>query len=126
MAKTELQEETDWSTSILGQMDSLMFFSYSLCQFFFARAGDHFDKNKVLTVSFITQGICFLCLGLQEYYEQNVKSVYYFCWLVVGISQSIVFPILVSVIGSWFPRTTRGRVTGGWATCTNVGDIIGQ
>ena len=107
-------------------MDSLMFFSYSLCQFFLARAGDHFNKNRVLTISFIVQGVCFLCLGLQQYYGSNYKSVYYFCWLIVGIFQSIVFPILVSVIGSWFPRTTRGRITGGWATCTNVGDIIGQ
>jgi len=47
------------------------------------------------------------------------------CFVFIGLSQSIVFPTLVAVIGSWFAKAKRGLITGSWGTCTNIGNILG-
>jgi MFS transporter, OPA family, solute carrier family 37 (glycerol-3-phosphate transporter), member 3 len=31
----------------------------------------------------------------------------------------------VAIIGSWFAKSSRGLITGGWGTSTNFGNIIG-
>ena len=35
------------------------------------------------------------------------------------------FPCFVGAVGAWTRRITRGTITGIWATCGNVGNIIG-
>lgn len=51
---------------------------------------------------------------------------YFYIWFIlIGLSQSIVFPVLVSVIGSWFSKSHRGLITGSWGTSSNIGNIIG-
>ena len=57
----------------------------------------------------------------------NYYNVYVFglCFIVIGSTQSIVFPTLVSIVGAWFPKKGRGFITGLWGTCSNSGNIIG-
>ena len=37
----------------------------------------------------------------------------------------MVFPCLVSIIGTWFSKSKRGLITGAWGTSTNMGNIAG-
>ena len=50
-----------------------------------------------------------------------------FCTLfaTIGIVQSVDFPCLVSTVGNWTQRKSRGTISGIWATCGNVGNIFG-
>jgi sugar phosphate permease len=41
------------------------------------------------------------------------------------MSQSIVFPTLVAIVGSWFSTKHRGLITGSWGASANVGNLIG-
>jgi len=43
----------------------------------------------------------------------------------IGLVQSVDFPCFISTIGAWTSESTRGTVTGIWATCGNVGNILG-
>jgi len=43
----------------------------------------------------------------------------------IGCFESVDFPCLVSTMGNWTQKKTRGTVTGIWATCANAGNVIG-
>lgn len=108
-----------------GVLEFSLFISYSLSQFLSGSIGDNFNKTMVLSISYSSQALCILCLGLAGAYQMT-SHYYYLLWFVLlGFSQSFVFPTLVSIIGSWFSKSHRGSITGSWATCTNVGNIIG-
>lgn len=38
---------------------------------------------------------------------------------------SIMFPTCVSILANWFTKERRGFAVGLWATCNNVGNIVG-
>jgi sugar phosphate permease len=69
-------------------------------------------------VAFATVGIC----GMYNYYSIYIFG---FCFIIIGSTQSIVFPTLVSIVGAWFPKKGRGFITGLWGTCSNSGNIVG-
>ena len=46
-------------------------------------------------------------------------------FLFVGLVQSVDFPCFIGTIGAWSRRSSRGVISGIWATCSNVGNIIG-
>jgi sugar phosphate permease len=43
-----------------------------------------------------------------------------------GTLQSFSWACNFGILCNWFPRKGRGIVIGVWATCCNVGDIIGE
>ena len=43
----------------------------------------------------------------------------------IGAVQSVDFPCFVGTVGAWTRRSSRGTITGIWATCGNVGNIFG-
>ena len=50
-----------------------------------------------------------------------------FCLLfgTIGAVQSIDFPCFIGTMGAWTSRSSRGTISGIWATCSNVGNIVG-
>jgi OPA family glycerol-3-phosphate transporter-like MFS transporter 3 len=64
-------------------------------------------------------------LGVAGSFEFYSKEYFYVFFIIIGLTQSIVFPCLVSVIAMWFSKKHRGAITGFWGTCTNIGNIIG-
>jgi OPA family glycerol-3-phosphate transporter-like MFS transporter 3 len=60
--------------------------------------------------------------GSFEFYS---KAFFYVFFILIGLTQSIVFPCLVSVVAMWFSKEHRGAITGSWGTSTNIGNIIG-
>ena len=113
------------SKAFLGTLDSSLFLAYSIIQFFGSNIGDRFNKNIVLSVSFCIQGAFFLIVGMMGYYKYYSHACFLFCFLMIGAAQSICFPCLVSIVGGWFSRSSRGFITGSWGTSTNCGNIIG-
>lgn len=130
MSKKAIRQENqgsddEMSLSFLGTLDTCLFFSYSLFQFMSGSIGDNFNKRLVLIVSYIIQGLAFSVLGIAGTYESRQGWQYIICFTIIGLSQSLVFPCLVSIIGSWFAKANRGFITGSWGTCTNIGNILG-
>ena len=62
---------------------------------------------------------------MMGYYKYYSHACFLFCFLMIGAAQSICFPCLVSIVGGWFSRSSRGFITGSWGTSTNCGNIIG-
>lgn len=109
----------------LGSLDSLLFLTYSISQFVFGSIGDRYNKRTVLSISYSLQALCFLILAYMQIYDMFSNFIFYSCFFLIGLTQSVVFPILVSIIGAYFSKGKRGMVAGVWATSTNIGNIIG-
>ena len=43
----------------------------------------------------------------------------------IGTLNALLWPCFISIIGSWFPKKSRGFLAGLWATCNNFGNIVG-
>ena len=95
----------------LGNLESIMFLFYSISQFWMGWLGDLLDKNKLLAVSFLVQAACFAVIGLSEANGIRLRFIYYICFAIAGLAQSVVFPCLVSTVGAWFSRKKRGCMT---------------
>jgi sugar phosphate permease len=69
--------------------------------------------------------VCFGLLAIGAYHKYSSHFFFISIFFFIGLSQSFLFPTLVSIIGSWFSQKHRGIITGSWGTCTNVGNIVG-
>jgi sugar phosphate permease len=46
-------------------------------------------------------------------------------FLLSGALQSVGWPLCVSLMSNWFPKKGRGVIFGVWASCVNIGNMIG-
>ena len=53
------------------------------------------------------------------------QAFYYIVFILIGLFNSLIFPNFISVLGNWLPKNRRGILIGLWATCNNVGNIVG-
>lgn len=126
MSKSSIKKQNaDFDIELFGTLDFSMFLCYSMAQFFSGSIGDNFNKKWVLIISYFIQAIVFALLAVAG--AKQITSQFYFisCFVVLGFSQSIVFPTLVSIVSNWFSKEHRGVITGSWGTCTNIGNIVG-
>ena len=91
--------------------------------------GDSFPKKYVLAISFSLQAILFSGVGFAGLKNEATMedSLLIFCLIfgTIGAIQSVDYPCFVATVGAWTRRSSRGTITGIWATCGNVGNIIG-
>ena len=118
-------EQEIMSKAFFGTLDSSLFLAYSIVQFFGSNVGDKFDKKVVLSISFLIQSVFFFIVEIAGFYGFFNKVFFLFCFLMIGAAQSICFPCLVSIVGGWFSKSSRGFITGSWGTSTNFGNIVG-
>lgn len=126
MSKSSIKKTNpDFDIELFGTLDFAMFLCYSVAQFLSGSVGDNFNKKWVLVISYLIQAAMFALLAVAGVYQ--IKSHPYFlsCFILLGLSQSIVFPTLVSIVSTWFSKDHRGIITGSWGTSTNIGNIIG-
>jgi len=106
-------------------MDFAMLLVYALAVWSLSSLGDVFDKRKVMTIVHATAAFSYFLLGLGAHLKIKAPAFYYMVLVMVGMSQAIVFPTMISILGDWFPKRIRGTVIGFWTTSINIGNIIG-
>lgn len=109
----------------MGGLDTAFFLIYSIPMFFGGSIGDRYDKKRIIAIAFVIQAFGFLQLGIAATLNFYNHMFYYGCFILISLSQSMIFPTLVSIVGSWFSSKYRGLITGSWGTSANVGNIIG-
>lgn len=126
MSKKNIKvEHPELSKTFFGAIDTSLFFTYALAQFFTGSFGDMFSRRKVLALSFAIQATLFLFIAVGGTYEMFYLWYFGTIFAVIGIVQSVDFPVCVSTIGDWTKKSHRGIISGCWATCTQVGNILG-
>lgn len=46
-------------------------------------------------------------------------------FFLIGLFSSLVWPTMIHMLGNWYSKANRGLIIGAWATCANIGNIIG-
>jgi len=99
--KTIKSKHPELSKTFFGAIDTSLFFTYALAQFFTGQIGDMYPQRKVLAISFSIQASLFCLVGLGGTFD--FFHLYYFVpvFAVIGIVQSVDFPCLIGTIGCW-------------------------
>jgi sugar phosphate permease len=78
MSKKSIKKDNpDVTAAFFGAIDTSLFFTYGVAQFFTGAIGDTFNKRKVLSCSFFIQAIFFVLIGLSGYL--SLFYLWYFC-----------------------------------------------
>ena len=130
MSKEVIMESNpELPKTFFGWINTSLFQTYAICQLGTGAIGDSFPKRYVLAISFVLQAILFSGVGFAGLKNETTMEdkLILFCILfgTIGAIQSVDFPCFVGTVGAWTRRSSRGIITGIWATCGNVGNIIG-
>ena len=88
--------------------------------------GDNFNLKIVIPLSLLIQAACYAGIAFTGFYGGEYTDVQLFVWFtIMGVVQSICFPVFISTVANWFSEKRRGLFVGGFCTCINVGNIIG-
>ena len=109
----------------LSRFDTVQLFTYSMALFIGGVVGDMFDIRKLLTVAYSLLGLAYFLLGLGAHNEIQSYFYFYFVFFLIGLFSSILWPTMIHMMGNWYSKKNRGLIIGAWATCANIGNIIG-
>jgi OPA family glycerol-3-phosphate transporter-like MFS transporter 3 len=127
MSKKQIVSSSDpeFTNEELSKFDFAQLLTYALCLYMSGTIGDIFNMRKLLTIAYIGMGISFIVTGLGGFYDIQSKAYFYIDFIMIGGFASILWPTYISIMANWFPKKNRGFLVGLWATCPNVGNIIG-
>lgn len=103
----------------------IQLFTYAIALFIGGVIGDIFDLRKLLTIAYFLLGLCYLMLALGGQFGVERIIYYYFVFFLIGLFSSILWPSIIHMLANWYSKKNRGLIIGAWATCANIGNIIG-
>lgn len=113
------------ANQLLALLDSAFLFSYAFFMFFSGFLADRCNLRYFLAGGSIMSGFLLYAFGLSFYL--NIHSMYYFIIIqaLSGAIQTTGWPTVVTCIGNWFDKSSRGAIFGLWNSNTNIGNILG-
>ena len=89
------------SKNFFGAIDTSLFFTYALSQFFTGAIGDMYPQRNVLTISFSIQAVLFFLIGVAGSFEFYSLWFYTPLFAIMGLVASVEFPCLIRTLGDW-------------------------
>jgi len=113
------------ANQLLAMLDSAFLFSYAICMFFSGYLADRCNLRYFLSSGMIMSGFLLYAFGLS--YRLNIHSMAYFVIIQIlsGAIQTTGWPSVITSVGNWFDRSSRGAIFGLWNANTNLGNILG-
>lgn len=121
VVKDDLAETYGWDAGFLGQLGAAYLIAYTLGQFVSGLAGTRYGARIVLLVGMGVTVASNFAFGLTD-----SASAFLIFMVLNGLAQSTGWGNTVGVMGNWFRKEERGRVMGVWATCFQVGGVLGS
>lgn len=110
----------------LGVLDSSFLFVYGLGLFISGFIADRNDLRFMLTGGLVLTSVVTFVFGPIVQWSSSFSRSFYVALMVLnGLVQSVGWPCVVAVMGSWFGQGSRGLVLGLWSSCQSVGNIVG-
>jgi sugar phosphate permease len=119
--KDDLAESYGWDAGFLGQLGAAYLIAYTVGQFVSGLAGTRYGARVVLLVGMAVTVASNFAFGLTD-----SASAFLVFMVLNGLAQSTGWGNTVGVMGNWFRKEERGRVMGLWATCFQVGGVLGS
>ncbi len=126
LSKKQLKNEKRiFTTQQLSHFDFAELILYSVFLFVCGVVGDSFDQRKILTIALLGLGVAFALLGLPGTLGWYNQPYFITIMAFIGTLNALLWPCFIAILGSWFPKKSRGFLAGLWATCNNFGNILG-
>ncbi|XP_075587051.1 glucose-6-phosphate exchanger SLC37A2 isoform X2 [Dermatophagoides farinae] len=113
------------SETLLGLLDSAFLFAYAFGMFFSGFLAERCNLRYFLAMGMLLSGLLNYTIGLAFYYNIHSLSFFIIFQILSGILQTTGWPAVVTCIGHWFSKSSRGVLFGIWNSHTNVGNILG-
>ena len=111
----------------LGGLDTAFMLSYAIGMFISGPIGDRYNPRYVITFGLLGMfATVFLFANVGEWFHLYSYFWYIPIWILNGLFNSAGLPNLVSIMGNWFGKRSRGFIFGLWGTNASVGNIIGS
>ncbi|KAF4663577.1 hypothetical protein FOL47_005671 [Perkinsus chesapeaki] len=126
---TPLLKDPDfgYTTAFFGIMNIVFMLTYAIGMVFTGILGDIYNPLVVLLCAaiLIASVQCTFAVLVVFFTAPGLHYLYYVMNACNGISQSIVWPVLVKVMSSYFGAAHSGIIFSLWTSSTAVGNIIG-
>uniref|UniRef100_A0A1I7UNB0 MFS domain-containing protein n=1 Tax=Caenorhabditis tropicalis TaxID=1561998 RepID=A0A1I7UNB0_9PELO len=120
-----LFESKQSATEFLGALDTGFMITYSIGLYICGTLGDHYNPRRILALGMALSAISVFTFGfVTETLHVYSAPLYAILWISNGFFQSVGWPLVVCIMGSWFGKTARGTVIGAWSTNASVGNIL--
>jgi sugar phosphate permease len=92
----------------------------------FGWVGDRMSPRLYTGLGELIASLCFSLFPLIALLSGSVSG-----WVLVlgmalnGVAQSVGWPGSMKLVSNWFGKTKKGAILGVWASCANVGNIVG-
>lgn len=115
----------DNANELLGYVDSFFLFAYAFGVFVSGAIGERMDLRIFLFIGMVLSGLFNIMFGLA--YSFNIHSLWYFylTQALSGLAQSTGWPAVVTAVGNWYGKGSRGLIFGVWNSHTSLGNILG-
>ncbi|XP_076441343.1 sugar phosphate exchanger 3-like [Babylonia areolata] len=117
----------DDAEEFMGTLDASFMFAYAVGLFVSGFIADRNDLRVVLCVGMTLTSVMVFVYGcVFEWLHWYSQPAYLVVWILNGFLQSTGWPCVVTVMGNWFGKGSRGLVLGLWSACASVGNILGS
>lgn len=120
-----LFESKQSAVEFLGALDTGFMITYSIGLYICGTLGDHYNPRRILALGMALSAVSVFTFGfITETFQIYSAPLYAILWVSNGFFQSVGWPLVVCIMGSWFGKTARGTVIGAWSTNASVGNIL--
>jgi sugar phosphate permease len=114
-----MQHDLGFSATISGLAGSVFFLGYFLLQIPGGRVAERAGAKRIITIAMIFWSVFAIATGL----VRNSTELLIVRFL-LGLSEGCVYPAMMVLLASWFPREERGRAISYFILCIPFGAAI--
>ncbi|WP_313082660.1 MFS transporter [Atlantibacter sp.] len=107
------------SATISGLVGGIFFIGYLLLQIPGGHLAQKVSAKKIITLCMVAWGVVCISIGFVQSGGQLLTMRF-----LLGLSQSMLYPTTLILIGKWFPQRERARAIGYWSIGATVSNFI--
>ncbi|RPH26884.1 MFS transporter [Buttiauxella warmboldiae] len=114
-----MDQSFNLSATISGLVGGIFFIGYLLLQIPGGHLAQKVSAKKIITFCMVAWGLVCVSMGFVQSGGQLLTMRF-----LLGLSQSMLYPTTLILIGKWFPQRERARAIGYWSIGATVSNFI--
>lgn len=114
-----MDQSFNLSATISGLVGGIFFIGYLLLQIPGGHLAQKVSAKKIITFCMIAWGLVCISMGFVQSGGQLLTMRF-----LLGLSQSMLYPTTLILIGKWFPQRERARAIGYWSIGATLSNFI--
>jgi MFS family permease len=116
---SSLMKDLFMDDGMKGDAAGIFFIGYVMLQVPGGLWATRWSARKLVSLSLVCWGICAVACGMAQTFRQFEVARFF-----LGIAESAVFPSMMVLLASWFPRAERAQANAYWNLCQPLGVMI--